>query len=131
LLHPSEFCDDNNTNSTDGCASCAITPGYSCTRTTLLTPDVCHTVCGNGYKTADEECDDNGIGDGDGCSGGCIIETYSNCILDANNLSICDVCGNNVTKSLVETCDDGTFDSDGCGLNCLGNATGWTCSVVG
>jgi len=59
LLHPNEFCDDNNTNSTDGCASCSITPGYQCTRTTILTPDVCITVCGNGYKTSNEECDDN------------------------------------------------------------------------
>ena len=73
-----------------------------------MTPDLCTPVCGDGVKTIFEECDDHNLIAGDGCSATCLKELSAVCVLDSQNLSICDFCGNGITKHLVELCDDGT-----------------------
>ena len=62
-----ENCDDNNTNTLDGCSDGYIDPGYIC----KYSPSVC-VPCGNGILDAlFETCDDGQPNDGIGCSSDC------------------------------------------------------------
>ena len=73
--HETEDCDDNNVASGDGCSgSCVIEEGWACGNGTLLSPDVCITLCGNGIPTSGEDCDDGNLLNGDGCDASCAVE---------------------------------------------------------
>ena len=45
------------------------------------------TVCGDGYKTLNEECDDSNVEFGDGCTSDCLLETGWIC--NDEELSVC------------------------------------------
>jgi len=110
-----EKCDDNNTNSGDGCsADCKIEDGWICP-----TPAVrCQAAaCGDGFMVGSEECDDNNTDSGDGCSDTCHVEPGYFCPTPG---AACQktACGNNVVEG-DEGCDDGnTLPWDGCSPTC-------------
>jgi len=103
VLDPGEECDDENSNSSDGCTN------------------LC-TICGNGIVSPGEECDDGNLVDGDGCSAACEIEPAWTC---TGQPSVCTpmppptpTCGDGVVDP-GEQCDDGnTVDGDGCSKSC-------------
>jgi len=90
--HSHEACDDGNDVDGDGCsADCQVEDGWTCTGGGWNSKDTCqYPVCGDGFRTADEECDDGcvevttGTGrnrvttceaqSGDGCSASCKVE---------------------------------------------------------
>jgi cysteine-rich repeat protein len=53
MIGGTEQCDDGNAVTTDGCAGCAVTAGYTCSGE----PSVCVTTCGDGIVAGDEACD--------------------------------------------------------------------------
>ena len=54
VVDAGEICDDGNNTSSDGCASCGIEVGYSCSGE----PSQCEPICGDGVVTGAEACDD-------------------------------------------------------------------------
>ncbi len=66
----------------DGCSSaCIVEKGWICQlnsstspSSTVVMPDTCKTVCGNGVQTKDEQCDDGNVMNADGCSRACQVE---------------------------------------------------------
>lgn len=90
--HSLEVCDDGNTEDGDGCsADCQVETGWHCHGGSWNSKDTCEfPVCGDGFRTANEQCDDGqtctvtGTGrqrvetceahDGDGCSKACEVE---------------------------------------------------------
>lgn len=70
-----EKCDDDNTDSGDGCSSlCETEQGWIC----IGFPSIC-SVCGDGLIKGGEACDDNNIISNDGCSETCQIEVGFTC----------------------------------------------------
>ncbi len=75
ILEGIETCDDNNTQSFDGCSSsCQIEASYNCTGT----PSRCWR-CGDGQLQYPETCDDANTKGGDGCSSSCQLEQGWTC----------------------------------------------------
>lgn len=65
-----EYCDDGNLGSGDGCSStCSVESGYEC----LGWPSSCSVKCGDGIVISPEICDDLNTVSGDGCSSDCLI----------------------------------------------------------
>ncbi len=110
-------CDDNNTNSGDGCSStCKIETGYHCELVGGIS--VCDEgYCGNDIVDAGEECDDGNLLAGDGCDPVCKREIMFVCDEDG---SCKPVCGDGITVwEAGEECDDGNLISgDGCSSEC-------------
>jgi len=71
LITSGENCDDGNTSPNDGCSSCSIDIGYSCSSN----PSICTPICGDGLIKGTEICDDNDSSSNDGCSSLCQIES--------------------------------------------------------
>jgi cysteine-rich repeat protein len=73
-LEIGEECDDNNTNTMDGCDdACDVETGFVCDLD--VEPTACHpVVCGDGERELGEECDDNNTNNADGCDENCDIE---------------------------------------------------------
>ncbi len=112
-----EACDDGSAAGGDGCAACALEPGWICGAT------VCTRSCGDGGPDAGEACDDGGIGNGDGCDANCAVEPGWICSgpgqPSAGGL-VCaaERCGDRITAG-SETCDDGNDAAgDGCDPSC-------------
>ena len=68
-----EDCDDGNILSGDGCSSCKVDNGWTCSG---IQPSFCQRVamgpiCGDGKIDANEECDDGNSMGTDGCSATC------------------------------------------------------------
>lgn len=64
----------------------------------------CVSICGDGYKTEEEQCDDNNIHDKDGCSDECEVEKDFVCDMDPINttMSVCHFVGQvQLTPTLV------------------------------
>ncbi len=59
IVNGPEQCDDNNTNSGDGCSA-------TCTTEVIIVP-----VCGNGVIESGEQCDDNNSNNDDSCNNLC------------------------------------------------------------
>ena len=65
-----------------GCSSsCIVERGWICQlnsstspSNTVVMPDTCKTVCGNGVPTKDEQCNDGNVMNADGCSRACQVE---------------------------------------------------------
>lgn len=125
------YCDDANTDDTDGCDStCTVENGWTCSGGDSSTADTCIEDCGDGKNLGGVECDDSNIDDGDGCSSTCTIESGFDCVTSAVLLDICtEICGDGMTiVSVTGFCDDGNVDgSDGCDSTCVVES-GWTCS---
>jgi len=125
-----EICDDDNTNSDDGCsgdcysiAACGdgnldnVSPATEeCDDGDTVGGDGCASnctsevpiVCGDGMKAGAEVCDDGNTADNDGCSGNC----SSNAVCGDGNLD-------NVSPATEECDDDNIVDGDGCSLLCI------------
>jgi len=59
-----EECDDNNSDSGDGCSSgCIVEDGWNC----VSVPSDCDAVCPDGMIRGDEWCDDDNAEPTDGC----------------------------------------------------------------
>ena len=135
-----EICDDNNTQSSDGCDSlCRVEAGFTCTSSTegnggsgVGGLDTCVPICGDGKKMswANEGCDDNNTIAGDGCSATCTVEPGYACTGgNAIRPDTCaTVCGDGF-RAGAESCDDGNLVSyDGCSGDCTTIEAGFTCS---
>jgi cysteine-rich repeat protein len=108
-----EACDDNDTDSGDGCsATCTIETGFTCAGA----PSVCTAICGDGLVLGAEACDDDDTDAGDGCSATCTIETGFTC---TGMPSMCTpICGDGLILG-AEACDDADADAgDGCSATC-------------
>lgn len=101
VIFDTEACDDANGLSADGCYTCQVETGYTCTGI----PSTCVTTCGDGIKAGTEVCDDGNTNNSDGCAGVCnAIEPGYTC---SGNPSVCSmICGNG-TIDFGEECDDG------------------------
>ena len=113
VVHPSEACDDGNTQVGDGCdAQCEwecgngqLDPNETCEDGNRIAGDGCDAdcqrECGNGQLEGAEECDDGNRDRDDGCDRFCRLE-----------------CGNGQLNG-AETCDDnGREPLDGCDAHC-------------
>lgn len=54
-ITPDEACDDGNSVANDGCTSCAVDVGYTCSSDN---PSLCTPICGDGKVISPETCDD-------------------------------------------------------------------------
>ena len=64
----------------ENCWKCSNTSVcFECLRGYNLVNNECHSECGNGITTPDEQCDDNNTAPFDGCSPTCAIEPYYTC----------------------------------------------------
>lgn len=117
-----EQCDDGNNFANDGCVSCQVEIGYSCSGN----PSVCQKTCGNGVVDGAEQCDDSNIASGDGCSTTCTIEDGYGCF-GAPSQCV-QSCGNGQKDGGTEECDDSNkLSGDGCSSKCQIEA-GYACS---
>jgi len=124
-----EACDDNNTDSSDGCtADCtAIEPNYACP--VPGQPCVLTVVCGDKKITGNETCDDGDTDSGDGCSDVCQLEHGWVCPVIGAACRAAE-CGDGVIAG-IEVCDDGNATSgDGCSSSCQSEA-GHLCPTAG
>ncbi|MGE5783652.1 MAG: DUF4215 domain-containing protein, partial [Myxococcales bacterium] len=117
VLAEDEACDDNNTDSGDGClANCRqVEWGYSC----VPAGEPCHQIarCGDGVMAFPELCDDGNTKAGDGCSPSCKYEIGYKC---DGTPSTCTptTCGDGNMEG-AESCEDGnTMPFDGCSSDC-------------
>jgi len=122
-----EFCDDGNSNPSDGCSvACLVEPGYTCD----VAGAACKLVekCGDGKLSISngEQCDDGKTVSGDGCSSTCIREANFVCP-DPGMPCVSTVkCGDGRVTG-AETCDDGNpTGGDGCSAACA-LEPGYTC----
>lgn len=132
IVQRSEWCDDGNTQSGDGCSSeCRIEFGWKCPREGE--PCISARTCGDSILMPDEACDDGNTLDGDGCSSDCQhLERGWYCRVPGRPCR--PVCGDGLIVG-EEACDDGnTMDGDGCSSVyqrevCYGSPTetGWPC----
>ncbi|MGC4093561.1 MAG: DUF4215 domain-containing protein [Polyangiaceae bacterium] len=131
ILSFGEFCDDGNTNPSDGCtATCTVTPGYTCPTAGMACTLV--EVCGDKKVSLvrGEECDDGNVVGGDGCTSTCIVETNYSCPTPGVLCTSLVVCGDGVLLG-PEQCDDkNVVPGDGCSATCTVEP-GWTCPVGG
>jgi cysteine-rich repeat protein len=116
-----EACDDGNKTGGDGCTSCRIDPGFSCSGS----PSTCTTTCGDGLIAGAEICDDGNKANKDGCSSACLEEHGFVC---SGAPSACSsTCGDGLVAS-NEACDDtNTATGDGCSDVCKVEP-GFTCT---
>lgn len=88
-MHGVEQCDDENTNSLDGCSpTCTIETGYQCTAATEGSRSVCTpSLCGDDLwaEGSTEECDDGNNQNGDGCESNCKIQSGYGCTRDTES----------------------------------------------
>lgn len=91
IVQDNEECDDGNMIAGDGCSSCAVETGFTCT---TASPSVCTlivSVCGNGKRDSSENCD-NGINTAvSGCFG-CIVVPGFKC--EGGTTTSADLCKN-------------------------------------
>ena len=126
-----EFCDDGNTDATDGCTDvCQVTPGYTCPAAGVR----CMLIewCGDGKLSLvrGEECDDGDAIGGDGCSATCAREANYVCPQPGMDCTSTVRCGDGIVSG-NETCDDRDMDAgDGCNQNCQVEL-GWVCPAGG
>ena len=110
-----EYCDDGNDDSGDGCSSdCQQEPNYICKK--VDEKSVCIAIkCGNGKVDENETCDDGNRISGDGCSASCHVEKAYTCTEGGDGKSQCtSTVGDGVINN-GEQCDDGNQNSgDGC-----------------
>ncbi|CAE7559633.1 GAT1 [Symbiodinium natans] len=125
-----EECDDNNTQSGDGCSpTCQVEIGWFCKRAGAgLGYEVCLQTCLNGAIDPGEDCDDANTFKNDGCAN-CIIEPGWSCepiahrFTSTSSGSYCvPICGDGFRIALgpwAEACDDGNIlAGDGCDPSC-------------
>src|SRR5207253_2880255 len=75
LLQANEECDDDGTESADGCdATCHVEAGWLCQGE----PSRCTPMCGDGVIVGGEGCDDGNHAPGDGCAS-CQVELGWEC----------------------------------------------------
>ncbi|CAE7765145.1 unnamed protein product, partial [Symbiodinium sp. CCMP2456] len=135
-----EDCDDNNTESGDGCSpTCEVEIGWFCKRAgTGVGFEVCLQTCLNGIIDPGEDCDDANTFKNDGCAN-CILEPGWRCepiqhrFTSTSSGSQCmPVCGDGFRIELgpaAEECDDGNnLAGDGCDPVCQ-LETGWRTKV--
>ena len=136
-LEPSEFCDDGNEDSGDGCQDDCLTveDDYLC----VSEGNPCQrlSTCGNGIIEGQEACDDGNTDSDDGCSSACKeIEQNFSCFKPGVVCVAVAVCGNGV-RERGEACDDHEdvpSGGDGCSETCsLEDETGtvWECPASG
>ena len=130
----SEFCDDGNLATGDGCgADCLEEPGWSCGGA-VGAASTCFVICGDGLIRGDEVCDDDNVEpaplsgeDPDGCFANCSeIDFGWGC---EGEPSVCvTTCGDGRIGRNVEVCDDGNVVAgDGCVGDCAEVERGWSC----
>ena len=117
-----EYCDDGNTDNTDGCSdTCTIENDYTCTEdeagVSVCTPlppppPPPPAECGDGTLDIGEDCDDGNTDAGDGCSDTCTNEPS--------------YCGDGVVDDGEECDDKNDEDLDGCSGCTIDE--GWTCN---
>ncbi|CAI2384325.1 unnamed protein product [Moneuplotes crassus] len=129
------YCDDGNSDETDGCTSaCSVIGGWDCTLGDSSTASSCTDTCGDGkvMKPTSGYCDDGNKADADGCSSSCSVESGWTCTLgDSSTASSCsDICGDGaVMNPTAGYCDDGDKDDgEGCSSNCSVES-GWDCTL--
>ncbi|MDO8527988.1 MAG: DUF4215 domain-containing protein [Deltaproteobacteria bacterium] len=127
-----EQCDDNNTNSGDGCNSTcqneicgdgSVNNGGAeqCDDGNTDNDDGCNStcqneICGDSVLHPGEECDDGNTDNGDGCQANCLNPFCGDSVIDAD---------------AGEYCDDGnTEDGDGCNTSCQPECLGDTSRTV-
>lgn len=107
-----EQCDDNNTQSGDGCnAACQVEPGWVCTGE----PSVCVPSCGNGVWNPGEDCDGSDLNGATcqsvGFAGG-TLACRTDCSFNTSGC-LASVCPNGV-KEGSEECDGSDFGGQTC-----------------
>jgi fibro-slime domain-containing protein len=132
-LAQTEFCDDGNTRSGDGCSvACTAEPGFDCPAAPG-SPCVRVARCGDGVvNLGSEQCDDGDSGGqpagGDGCTATCRREALFSCPAEGGPC-VSDVACGDGRVSGNETCDDGGAASgDGCAADCQVEP-GFSCAV--
>jgi fibro-slime domain-containing protein len=131
ILAATEFCDDGNPGSGDGCSStCTIEPGFDCP---AGPGEQCVRVgtCGDGLvNVVGEQCDDGDTDGGDGCTATCQREALFSCPPQGGPCTSDVECGDGLVNG-PETCDDGnTVGGDGCNASCE-TEPGFVCAVGG
>lgn len=112
-------CDDGNVLNNDGCSSsCTKETGWTCTRASASTADVCVPNCGDGLIRGNEVCDDgNTSATVDGCSTNCKSIDFGY-ICPTPAYPCIPTCGDGI-KAFGEECDDGNLlNRDGCSFAC-------------
>ena len=134
-LTDEEECDDGNTNTADGCSSCAVDSGFECTGA----PSSCMDTRTGGEDGNTDGTDPSGgdTGNTDGSDGSGGDTGNSDGTMDGTDQGEGDgaesgglrfdvLCGNG-SIDLGETCDDeNTDDGDGCNADCE-QEEGFTC----
>ncbi|MDD5074907.1 MAG: DUF4215 domain-containing protein, partial [Candidatus Peribacteraceae bacterium] len=123
VISEREPCDDGNPASADGCVSCTVESGWTCSGE----PSVCRTTCGDGIKVGPEACDDSNVRNGDGCTSLCTQEAGWTCA--GTTPTVCQKCGNGKREG-TEQCDDGnSVDYDCCTSRCRVES-GCSCTIA-
>jgi fibro-slime domain-containing protein len=115
VLGATEYCDDGNTMSGDGCSNiCQIEDGFTCP----LVAGMCRRiVCGDRMIDAPERCDDGNAMAGDGCSDTCQLEVGWSCPVTGVACRAT-MCGDGLVAGF-EQCDDHNANpGDGCSADC-------------
>lgn len=117
VIEAGEACDDGNDVAGDGCASCAVEPGWTC----AFAPSSCSPICGDGVIRGGEACDGANLAGQNCTSRGFATGTLrcdGSCAFDESGCSNT-TCGNGVLDGADEECDDGnTLRFDGCDSGC-------------
>ena len=103
-----EMCDDGSLLDGEGCfPDCSGEfDGWYCSGGDDSHPDVCSTLCGDGFKVGLEACDDSNLTPGDGCPSDCLtVETGWECLIFG--IPCTPICGDGLRVG-SETCDDGS-----------------------
>ncbi|CAI2386605.1 unnamed protein product [Moneuplotes crassus] len=163
-----EKCDDGNTIANDGCAAdcTSVDAGWVCSggsttsqdtctkcqdgfyQNNPTNPEVCVTLCGDGFEAGTEKCDDGNTISGDGCAADCTTvesgwvckygtpttaDVCEQCTAgyvqnDSSNPEYCvPSCGDGLRVG-NELCDDAnTSSNDGCSSDCSKIESGYIC----
>ncbi|CAI2360768.1 unnamed protein product [Moneuplotes crassus] len=164
-----EKCDDGNTIANDGCAAdcTSVDAGWVCSggsttsqdtctkcpdgfyQNNPTNPEVCVTLCGDGFDAGTEKCDDGNTISGDGCAADCTTvesgwvckygtpttaDVCEQCTAgyvqnDSSNPEYCvPSCGDGLRVG-NELCDDAnTSSNDGCSSDCSKIESGYICT---
>lgn len=126
----SNYCDDGNTVSSDGCSSsCILEYGYTWSGGTSSTPDYCSIRCGDSMVAGTESWDDGNNFSNDGCNNVCGLEAGFSCTTNIANTpatSWASIWGDGLRVGLEEWDDQNTISGDGCS-NTWAIESGWSC----